>query len=187
MNGPSLEKSSQAFRTIAEAATELTVAAHMLRYWEGKFNHIKPLKRAGGRRHYRPDDMALLRGIKALLYEDGYHIKGVQKLLRDNGVAWVRSRGDGLNSGALSQSQPDESAPDDHSKVRSQAALHANSSLLGPLFDAEESTQPIATMSNARSAALKRALAKLEAVRDMLLAVAKNPSTKPQQIRPTQK
>ena len=89
------DKSPQAFRTITEAADELDVPAHVLRFWEGKFSQLRPLKRAGGRRLYRADDMALLRGIRALLHEDGYQLKGVQKLFKDQGVAWVRERGGG--------------------------------------------------------------------------------------------
>jgi DNA-binding transcriptional MerR regulator len=89
----SLEKSDLAFRTISEAVELLGVPAHVLRFWEGKFPQIKPLKRAGGRRNYRPEDMALLRGIRALLYEDGYQIMGVQKVIKEQGVAFVRARG----------------------------------------------------------------------------------------------
>jgi DNA-binding transcriptional MerR regulator len=80
-------------RTIAEAADELDVPAHVLRFWEGRFDQIRPLKLAGGRRHYRPDDLALLRGIRELIHTDGYTIKGVQKLLRDGGTGPVRERG----------------------------------------------------------------------------------------------
>ena len=76
-------KSAAAFRTISEVAGELDVPQHVLRFWETRFSHIRPLKRGGGRRYYRPDDVALLRRIKALLYTDGYTIKGVQKLLRE--------------------------------------------------------------------------------------------------------
>ncbi len=77
-------KSAQAFRTISEAATELDLPQHVLRFWETKFPHIRPLKRGGGRRYYRPEDLLLLRRIRDLLYDDGYTIKGVQKLLRRN-------------------------------------------------------------------------------------------------------
>ncbi|MFQ6019081.1 MAG: MerR family transcriptional regulator [Kiloniellaceae bacterium] len=76
-------KSAAAFRTISEVAGELDVPQHVLRFWETKFSQIKPLKRGGGRRYYRPEDIALLRRIKTLLYNDGYTIKGVQKLLRE--------------------------------------------------------------------------------------------------------
>ena len=79
------EKSASAFRTISEVASELDVPSHVLRFWETKFSQVRPLKRGGGRRYYRPEDVSLLRGIRSLLYDDGYTIKGVQKLLRDSG------------------------------------------------------------------------------------------------------
>ena len=75
-------KSAAAFRTISEVAHELDVAQHVLRFWESKFPQVKPLKRGGGRRYYRPEDVELLRQIRSLLYDEGYTIKGVQKLLR---------------------------------------------------------------------------------------------------------
>src|SRR5476649_2719922 len=78
-----VEKSAQAFRTISEVATELDVPQHVLRFWESKFTQVRPLKRAGGRRYYRPEDVDLLRRIRQLLYNNGYTIKGVQRLLRD--------------------------------------------------------------------------------------------------------
>ena len=76
-------KSDSAFRTISEVSSELDLPQHVLRFWETKFNQLRPLKRGGGRRYYRPEDIALLREIQGLLYEDGYTIKGVQKLMRD--------------------------------------------------------------------------------------------------------
>jgi DNA-binding transcriptional MerR regulator len=76
-------KSAAAFRTISEVAEELDVPQHVLRFWESKFAQVKPLKRGGGRRYYRPEDVELLRKIRDLLYQDGYTIKGVQKLLRE--------------------------------------------------------------------------------------------------------
>ena len=79
-------KSPSAFRTISEVAAELELPQHVLRFWESKFSQIKPMKRGGGRRYYRPEDLDLLRSIRTLLYEDGYTIKGVQKLLKDGGV-----------------------------------------------------------------------------------------------------
>jgi DNA-binding transcriptional MerR regulator len=80
-------KSEAAFRTISEVSEDLDVPQHVLRFWESKFPQIKPLKRGGGRRYYRPEDVALLRRIRDLLYKDGYTIKGVQKLLREQGKA----------------------------------------------------------------------------------------------------
>lgn len=82
-------KSAAAFRTISEVASDLDIPAHVLRFWESKFAQVKPLKRGGGRRYYRPEDIELLRGIRELLYTDGYTIKGVQKLLREGGVKQI--------------------------------------------------------------------------------------------------
>jgi DNA-binding transcriptional MerR regulator len=87
-------KSANAFRTISEVADELAVPQHVLRFWETKFPQVKPLKRGGGRRYYRPEDVALLSEIRALLYSDGYTIRGVQKLFREGGVR-PREEGDG--------------------------------------------------------------------------------------------
>jgi len=80
-------KSADAFRTISEVAGDLDVPQHVLRFWETRFAQIKPLKRAGGRRYYRPEDVELLRRIRELLYKHGYTIKGVQRLLKDHGLA----------------------------------------------------------------------------------------------------
>jgi DNA-binding transcriptional MerR regulator len=84
-----LDKAPEAFRTISEVADELEVPKHVLRFWEAKFAQLKPMKRGGGRRYYRPEDVALLRGIRFLLYNDGYTIRGVQKILREHGPRFV--------------------------------------------------------------------------------------------------
>ena len=84
-----MEKAPEAFRTISEVADELEVPKHVLRFWEAKFAQLKPMKRGGGRRYYRPEDVALLRGIRFLLYNDGYTIRGVQKILREHGPRYV--------------------------------------------------------------------------------------------------
>ncbi len=86
-------KSPEAFRTISEVSDDLSLPQHVLRFWETRFAQIKPMKRGGGRRLYRPDHIALLRGIKALLYVDGMTIKGVQKVLREKGTKNVMARG----------------------------------------------------------------------------------------------
>lgn len=83
-------KSPGAFRTISEVSTELDVPKHVLRFWESKFTQIKPMKLGGGRRYYRPEDLDLLRGIRGLLYDRGYTIKGVQKIFKENGVRYVK-------------------------------------------------------------------------------------------------
>ena len=78
-------KSPEAFRTISEVSKDLSLPQHVLRFWETKFAQIKPIKRGGGRRYYRPEDVDLLKGIKNLLYNDGYTIRGVQKVIKENG------------------------------------------------------------------------------------------------------
>ena len=84
-----MDKAPEAFRTISEVADELEVPKHVLRFWEAKFAQLKPMKRGGGRRYYRPEDVQLLRGIRFLLYNDGYTIRGVQKILREHGPRFV--------------------------------------------------------------------------------------------------
>jgi DNA-binding transcriptional MerR regulator len=88
-----MSKSIEAFRTISEVAVDLDVPKHVLRFWEVKFPQIRPMKRGGGRRYYRPEDLILLRGIQRLLHAEGYTIKGVQKILREHGVEQVKVQG----------------------------------------------------------------------------------------------
>ncbi|MBM6595535.1 MerR family transcriptional regulator [Microvirga pudoricolor] len=90
-----MDKSPDAFRTISEVADELDVPQHVLRFWETRFNPIKPLKRGGGRRYYRRDDVELLKGIRHLLYGEGYTIRGVQRILKEEGIRFVQSVGRG--------------------------------------------------------------------------------------------
>ena len=103
-----IAKSAAAFRTISEVSADLDLPQHVLRFWETKFPLVKPLKRGGGRRYYRPEDVDLLRRIRGLLYTDGYTIKGVQKLLRQNGAKVEPADG-----------------PDDALSPRQRAALEA--------------------------------------------------------------
>jgi len=86
-------KGPEAFRTISEVAEELKLPQHVLRFWETRFHQIKPLKRAGGRRYYRPEDVDLLKGIRLLLYDEGLTIKGVQRLLKDKGAGFITAAG----------------------------------------------------------------------------------------------
>ena len=97
-----MEKSPEAFRTISEVAETLDVPPHVLRFWETRFAQVKPVKRGGGRRYYRPEDVRLLRGIRGLLYDDGMTIKGVQKILRERGIRHVIGLG--------TEAEPDEVA-----------------------------------------------------------------------------
>ncbi|MEX1034883.1 MAG: MerR family transcriptional regulator [Sneathiella sp.] len=121
-----LQKSPDAFRTISEVSAELDVPQHVLRFWETKFRIVKPLKRGGGRRYYRPSDIELIRGIRDLLYKHGFTIRGAQKLLKeqggriDNVDAMVSAaRADG--NPALSHSAGEADAPlssDDKAQIR---------------------------------------------------------------------
>jgi DNA-binding transcriptional MerR regulator len=86
-----VDKAPDAFRTISEVADELNLPQHVLRFWETRFQQIKPLKRGGGRRYYRPDDVDLLRGIRHLLYGEGYTIRGAQRIVKDHGIKFVQS------------------------------------------------------------------------------------------------
>ena len=90
-----MDKSPDAFRTISEVADDLDLPQHVLRFWETRFGQIKPLRRGGGRRYYRPDDVDLLKGIRHLLYGEGYTIRGVQRILKEDGVRFVQAIGRG--------------------------------------------------------------------------------------------
>jgi DNA-binding transcriptional MerR regulator len=90
-----LDKAPDAFRTISEVAGDLDIPQHVLRFWETRFSQIKPMKRSGGRRYYRPDDIDLLRGIRRLLYGEGYTIRGVQRILKEHGIGSVQRLADG--------------------------------------------------------------------------------------------
>jgi DNA-binding transcriptional MerR regulator len=105
-----VEKSPAAFRTISEVAEELDVPQHVLRFWESKFPQVKPLKRGGGRRYYRPEDVVLLRRIRQCLYQEGYTIKGVQRLLREGAVKVAGPR---ATEPQLSLAAPEEPLPEE--------------------------------------------------------------------------
>jgi DNA-binding transcriptional MerR regulator len=93
-----LDKAPDAFRTISEVADDLDIPQHVLRFWETRFTQIKPMKRSGGRRYYRPDDVDLLKGIRRLLYGEGYTIRGVQRILKEHGIKSVQGLIDGSSS-----------------------------------------------------------------------------------------
>lgn len=112
-----MEKSPEAFRTISEVAEHLDIPAHVLRFWESRFPQIRPVKRAGGRRYYRPTDVALLAGIRRLLHDEGLTIRGVQKILREQGVRHVAA----LAEGPITLAVPDE-APDEAPEVAATVA-----------------------------------------------------------------
>ena len=93
-----MDKAPDAFRTISEVADELDIPQHVLRFWETRFAQIKPMKRSGGRRYYRPDDVDLLKGIRRLLYGEGYTIRGVQRILKEHGIKSVQGLIDGASA-----------------------------------------------------------------------------------------
>jgi len=162
-------KSPEAFRTISEVAEMLDVPQHVLRFWESRFAHIKPIKRAGGRRFYRPEDVDLLRGIRMLLYHEGYTIKGVQKVLREKGVRYAAEVG---------RSEPQKTA-----RTRKQQGVESGEQREGNGFDAlatlarvhddaaeavafdEEQSKPLDDSSRAQ---LESVLAKLLALKGQL-------------------
>ncbi|MBF0267175.1 MAG: MerR family transcriptional regulator [Alphaproteobacteria bacterium] len=154
-------KSETAFRTISEVAGDLDIPQHVLRFWEGRFNQIKPLKRAGGRRYYRPEDVELLKRIRDLLYAQGYTIKGVQKLLRD------KSGTEGLKSlpAPSSGSAPALEAP--KSKTTPANAAAQLSLLPAPIEPSE--TKPEKPSKNLLGEVLKE----LVELREILTAGAK--------------
>ena len=105
-----MSKGPDAFRTISEVAGELNLPQHVLRFWETRFTHIKPLKRGGGRRYYRPDDVELLRGIRHLLYGEGYTIRGVQRILKEQGARFVIAAGRGELTAPMQRGSDDADA-----------------------------------------------------------------------------
>ena len=132
-----MDKSPDAFRTISEVADHIDVPQHVLRFWETRFPQIKPLKRGGGRRYYRPDDIDLLRGIRHLLYGEGYTIKGVQRILKADGARFVQSIGRGeAPAPARSPSAHDDSPEEED--VAAQEAPGDDEEAPGPGLDQDD-------------------------------------------------
>jgi DNA-binding transcriptional MerR regulator len=125
-----LDKSPDAFRTISEVGEDLDLPQHVLRFWETRFASIRPLKRGGGRRYYRPDDVDLLKGIRQLLYGQGYTIKGVQRILKEDGVRFVQAIGRGEQ--VVSRPQGDESDADDGADLGAFEAVPAEAAIASP-------------------------------------------------------
>jgi DNA-binding transcriptional MerR regulator len=172
-----MSKSVEAFRTIGEVAEELDVPKHVLRFWEGKFPHIRPMKRGGGRRYYRPEDMELLRGIRHLLHAEGYTIKGVQKILRQHGVDEVKAAA--AASAAMSAKTDRSSKPRGKSAASASArsaAEKATGSVHKPAAANDQSSKP----SQAASAKtiVAAAIRELEICRQLLIAGGAKPSAK---------
>lgn len=136
-----MSKSAEAFRTISEVADVLDTPAHVLRFWESRFSQIKPIKRAGGRRYYRPADVALLGGIKRLLHEDGLTIRGVQKMLREQGVRQIAAFG-GLDYDADEPEVPASPARRDASPNAAAVDLPVTELLTPALSPSDTSAPP---------------------------------------------
>ena len=162
-----MSKSADAFRTISEVADVLDVQKHVLRFWEVKFPQIRPMKRGGGRRYYRPEDMVLLRGIQHLLHAEGYTIKGVQKILREQGVEQVKVHG--LAATALAESVV-KAHSSKASKSPTAIAPIAASGRIRALPKAEKTIEAKSSFSPAHRTAIETAVRELNACRDVLLA-----------------
>jgi len=153
-----MSKTAEAFRTISEVAGELDVPKHVLRFWEARFPQIRPMKRGGGRRYYRPEDLALLRGICHLLHAEGYTIKGVQKILREQGIEQVKRISE--------QAETVQSAPPEAAKRSRRGKVQAE-------------TAASAQSGQARSAnTLRAAIAELTLCRDILMGKAVDTSAR---------
>jgi DNA-binding transcriptional MerR regulator len=147
-----MSKASEAFRTISEVSDELDVPKHVLRFWEVKFPQIRPMKRGGGRRYYRPEDLELLRGIRHLLHAEKYTIKGVQKILREQGIDQVKTIATAARS----------------SSAASRAKRSRRATAAPPVAAVERA--PVASVLNntEKIALIRKAIAELEACRAML-------------------
>jgi DNA-binding transcriptional MerR regulator len=157
-----MSKSAEAFRTIGEVAGELDVPKHVLRFWEGKFPHIRPMKRGGGRRYYRPEDMDLLRGIRHLLHAEGYTIKGVQKILREQGVDQVKAAAAGAVSGKRAKGR---------GKTQSSVAAVTGQKPALMEVSATEKTRPVSRLPANGKDVILAAIRELEACRELLKGV----------------
>jgi DNA-binding transcriptional MerR regulator len=169
-----LNKSPEAFRTISEAAQELKLPQHVLRFWETRFPQIKPMKRGGGRRYYRPGDVDLLKGIRHLLYDKGFTIRGVQRILREQGTPHAVAIGRGEVAAEPHAAEPPAAATE-----QSEGMLEAKR---GGKLDGESGGarhEPAATahvgagLTEAESEQLRLAMEDLAAARQILGGVAK--------------
>lgn len=162
-----MDKSPDAFRTISEVADELNVPQHVLRFWETRFVQIKPMKRAGGRRYYRPADVDLVRGIRALLYGEGYTIRGVQRIFKEEGGAYVVGVGRGeikpRTGDAMHEGAPPPGRAPVAPRLGKAAAAKAAAAKL-----AEEAPRVVHKLSTAQSDALRAALKDLTDARKLL-------------------
>ena len=144
-----MDKAPDAFRTISEVAEEINVPQHVLRFWESRFAQIRPMKRGGGRRYYRPDDVDLLRGVRHLLYGTGYTIRGVQRILREEGIAFVQSV---WQVGSEPPPPDEDGAGDDDAH---DAARRSQERLLRVLSPADSRSEPTLTSDDATEPSLR--------------------------------
>ncbi len=176
-----MNKAAEAFRTIGEVAGELDVPKHVLRFWEGKFPQIRPMKRGGGRRYYRPEDMELLRGIRHLLHAEGYTIKGVQKILREQGVDEVKAAA----RAAMAASSIDRGAKKRGRKAVAAAAVHKDSAAEVPTVSKPSEVRPVREHQPAKDV-IAAAIRELELCRQILISASPRAgatSTEPKRAR----
>jgi DNA-binding transcriptional MerR regulator len=168
------QKAPDAFRTISEVAEELELPQHVLRFWETRFAQIKPMKRGGGRRYYRPEDVDLLRGIRLLLYGQGFTIRGVQRLLKDKGVGFVVSVG---QSGSVQTVTADHEEPEDLVPARQPVRREPSLSLGELPLETEEAVaqaspapapRTVAALTGDKRRSLEAALAELIEAKELL-------------------
>ena len=170
-----MDKAPDAFRTISEVADDLDIPQHVLRFWETRFAQIKPMKRSGGRRYYRPDDVDLLRGIRRLLYGEGYTIRGVQRILKEHGIKAVQGLVDGSTALPALGMPGDQATRGDDDEVVVDAGEDEDDAAIGqaPPTSRGSGAAPVAAMpasSPASANARKLDLARLEAVLQDLVA-----------------
>jgi DNA-binding transcriptional MerR regulator len=141
-----MEKSPEAFRTIREVADGLDLPQHVLRFWETRFPQIRPLKRAGGRRYYRPDDIERLRLVRRLLYDEGYTIKGVQKLFKERGLQVLA---DAASFDARRLLEPQETPEPSETRIRAEAPGSAQTAPRGDSMSPRVAADELATLREA--------------------------------------
>ena len=161
-----MDKSPDAFRTISEAADELDLPQHVLRFWETRFTQIKPLKRGGGRRYYRPDDVQLLKGIRHLLYDQGFTIKGVQRILKEQGARHVVAIGE---TGSIRPIAPQPHVePAETADAVEFVEIEAGHTLAAPVDNGEQRGPKATGLSDTQRETLASALESLEQCRVLL-------------------
>ncbi len=159
------DKAPEAFRTISEVAEQLDVPQHVLRFWETRFSQIRPMKRGGGRRYYRPADVDLLKGIRALLYGEGYTIRGVQKILKEQGLAHVV----GIGRGEIAVEPSDEEGTSSRRPAPAEPRMPETSRPAADPHTGRAQTRVVHELTPAQIDELRLALTDLAAARRLLL------------------